>query len=753
VSAADLTLERLFAAPPLSGPVAGAIRYAPDGRRVAYLRPGEDDPERLDLWLHDLDRDEARRVADARDLAGGPGLAETRSEALSEEERARRERTRTFAHGIVELRWSPRGDALLFPFGGRIYRLPLAGPMPREPATPITPEHLFATDIACAPQGDALAFVAEGDLWLLDPALGAEPRRLTHEGSETVTCGLAEFIAAEEMHRHEGYWFSPDGARIAFTRVDTAPVPLTHRYEIDAEGAGARPQRYPFAGGPNARVDLEVIELADGARHRIPWTDPPAETTSRSDAEDAYLARVSWLPDGRHLAIQRQSRDQRALELVVHDTQGRSEPRVVLRECSATWVNLHDNLHFLSGATNDAGEALWTSERDGTSRLYRLALVDGVLTALTPNQAMVERVLGVDERAGRAYFQGWTERPVERHLYAVGLDGIAPPQRLTTAGGWHQCTLAPDHRSFVDRVTRLAAPPALHLQHLSGIAPGAAGSALALLANALNEAHPYHPYLAEHAPSELGTLAADDGQQLWYRLTRPADFDAARRYPVLVCVYGGPGVQRVMDAWPPPTQQYFARRGWVVFELDNRGTAGRGPAFEAPIHGRLGEVEVADQARGVAWLSEQPWVDPGRIAVFGHSYGGYMALMCLARRPELFRAAIAVAPVTDWRLYDTHYTERYLGDPAKNAAAYAASCVLSHLEGLRGRLLLMHGMADDNVLFTHSTRLMQALQEQGVQFELMTYPGARHGLAGRGVSVHRYRLMVDFLERELGGPA
>jgi dipeptidyl-peptidase-4 len=213
----------------------------------------------------------------------------------------------------------------------------------------------------------------------------------------------------------------------------------------------------------------------------------------------------------------------------------------------------------------------------------------------------------------------------------------------------------------------------------------------------------------------------------------------------------------VLDAWPPLVHQYFARRGWGVLELDNRGSSGRGRTFEAPIHRRLGEAEVADQLVGVDFLAALPWVDPARIAVFGHSYGGYMALLCLARHPERFRAAVSVAPVTDWMLYDTHYTERYLDHPEANPEGYAASAVFSRLDGLAaappGALLLMHGMADDNVLFTHTTRLMKALQDRGVQFELMTYPAAKHGLAGRAVSLHRFRLIESHLARCFGESA
>ncbi|MCZ0943530.1 MAG: alpha/beta fold hydrolase, partial [Gammaproteobacteria bacterium] len=259
--------------------------------------------------------------------------------------------------------------------------------------------------------------------------------------------------------------------------------------------------------------------------------------------------------------------------------------------------------------------------------------------------------------------------------------------------------------------------------------------------------HPYHPFVDEHVTPELGTLTAEDGQTLHYSLTRPQS--STEPVPLIVFVYGGPGVQRVRNEWPPLPLQLFVQRGFGVLELDNRGSANRGRRFEAPIHRRLGQAEVCDQALGVEFAANLPWVDAGRIGVFGHSYGGYMALMCLAQVPQRFRAGVAVAPVTDWRLYDTHYTERYLGHPKDNAEGYEASSVLTHIDGIQGKLLLMHGMSDDNVVFTHSMRLMTALQEANIPFELMTYPGAKHSMQQKAVAIHRFNLILDFFERHL----
>jgi dipeptidyl-peptidase-4 len=275
-----------------------------------------------------------------------------------------------------------------------------------------------------------------------------------------------------------------------------------------------------------------------------------------------------------------------------------------------------------------------------------------------------------------------------------------------------------------------------------------------LLENRLDASHPDAPYLADNSVPEFGALPAADGQLLQYRLFKPAHFDPARRYPAIIDVYGGPSVERVLDAWTGSSfTQILTRAGYVVFQLDNRGSAFRGAAFQAPIHGRLGEVEVEDQVTGAKWLASQSFVDPARLGVWGWSYGGYLTLMMMFKAPEIFRAGVSGAPVTDWSLYDTHYTERYLGRPADNRAGYDASSVLPYAQGLRGKLLVIHGMSDDNVLFLHSTKLFRKLQDLNKPFEVMVYPGAKHGLIRQHDGRHAYATMLRFFDANLAGAA
>jgi dipeptidyl-peptidase-4 len=719
-----LTIERLEASPGLDGPTARGVRIAPDGARVAFLRGREDDRYQLDLWEYGLEDGVERLLVDSTDLLGAP-------EAIDEVEKARRERQRIFFRGIVEYDFSPDGQALLFPLGGDLFYLPLGGESRRLTDTPAT-----ETDARVSPRGAYVSFIRDRNLYLVDLSTGEE-RALTAAEEDTLSFGMAEFVAQEEMYRFTGYWWSPDDRRIAFTRVDEAAVTLVDRYEIGADGVTTVPQRYPFAGEANAEVTLHLLDLDSGETRQVPF-----------DASgDDYLARVDFAPDGT-LMVQRQSRDQQRLELVAVDPDS-LEQRVLITERSGSWINLHSDLTFFE----DGSRFLWTSERDGFRHLYLYARDGTLLRQLTRGPwALAETsraggaVRALDEERGVAWFLGAVETPLEQHLYTVALDGASSPRRVTEAGGWHEASVAPDGAFFVDRGDAPGRPPYTAIRD-------AEGSLLSwVLENPLDETHPYHPFLDGHVAPEFGTLPGADGTNLYYELLRPPGLDPDRPVPAIVHVYGGPGGARVHRRWSVDFRQLLARSGFVVFTVDNRGTGGRGTAFDDPIYRRMGGVEVEDQVAAVRWLASQPGVDGRRIGIYGGSYGGYMTLLALFKAPEAFAAGAALAPVTDWRLYDTHYTERYMGLPS-DGDAYAVSNPVSYVDGLDDPLLLVHGMADDNVFFDHSVKLMAALQQARKPFELMTYPGKRHRITGEAERVHLYSLLLDFFRRHLGDPA
>lgn len=724
---AELTIDRLFEAPALAGPSIVNLQVSPDGSRITYLQGAPEDKDRLDLWEYDLHDRRARLLVDSKVLAPA-------SQELSAEETDRRERQRMAAfHGILEYSFAPSGKALLFPLDGRLYYYDLAAPAGRALTEISKGSDGFATDATISPRGGYLAYVRAQNLEVYDLAARAA-RPLTRDGGGPIKNGMAEFVAQEEMDRSTGYWWAPDERHIAFARIDESPVAVTQRFEIAADNVATFPQRYPAAGGRNVLIRLGVADVRTGA---VTWIDLGADP-------DIYLARVNWLPDGKTLAIQRESRDQRRLDLLFADA-ATGASRVVLTETSGTWIDLNDEISFL----RKTPEFVWASARDGYLHLYLYDYRGHLVRRLTEGPWVVDdfrarAIKRIDEQHRLIYFSATEKSPTERHLYRASLDAGDPrhPVRITREDGVHRVTFARDF--YVDDFTSRTQPPEISLRSLDG------GLIAYLVENRLDAGHPDAPYVADNSIPEFGTLTAADGQRLEYRLFKPAHFDPTQRHPAIIEVYGGAGVQRVLDGWTGASfTQILTRAGYVVFQLDNRGSAARGTAFQAPIHGRLGEVEVADQVLGAEWLGAQPYVDPARLGVWGWSYGGYMTLMLLFKAPDLFRAGVAGAPVTDWTLYDTHYTERYLDRPADNAPGYEASSVLPYAGNLHARLLVVHGMADDNVLFLHSTKLFRRLQDLGKPFDVMVYPGAKHGLLRTHDGRHAYATLLQFFNANL----
>ena len=729
-SAAELTIDRLFDAPALAGPTLVGLKISPDASRITYLQGKTDNKDRLDLWEYDVQEHRQRLLVDSRLLVPG-------DEKLSAEEMDRRERQRTAAlSGILEYSFAPSGRALLFPLDGRLFYYDLGKPA-ASALTPITRDG-FATDATISPRSAYIAYIRDQNLHVYDLTAHSD-RALTHDGGGPIKNGMAEFVAQEEMGRSTGYWWAPDDQHIAFAHVDESPIKETQRFEITADNVETFPQRYPATGGPNALVRLGVTDVHSGA---VTWIDLGTD-------QDMYLARVNWLPDGKTVAVQRESRDQRRLDLLFADVDtGLS--RIVLTETSDSWIELNDELSFLGKSQ----EFVWASDRDGYTHLYLYDYAGHLIRRLTAGAWCVDdfrgrAIKGIDEKHRLIYFSATEKSPLERHLYRASLDTGDParPVRITSEDGLHGITMSRDRRFYVDNFASREQPPQASIRDIDG-------TLIAWLSeNRLDEHHPDGPYVHENSIPEFGTLDAADGQTLYYRVFKPVPFDASKRYPAIVEVYGGPGTQRVLDGWTGNSfTQILTRAGYVVFQLDNRGSAFRGTAFQAPIRGRLGEVEVADQVRGARWLAAQDYVDPARIGVWGWSYGGYMTLMLMLKAPDVFSAGVSGAPVTDWTLYDTHYTERYLGKPSENAAGYDASSVLPYAQGLSGRLLVIHGMADDNVLFLNSTKLFRRLQDLGKPFDVMVYPGAKHGLLRQHDGRHAYGAIRGFFDSALKGP-
>ncbi len=711
--APKLTLERIYGNPALSGPAPRALRLSPDGKWLTSLRNRSDEKERYDLWAVDTATGAAKMLVDSAKLGSGA--------VLSEAEKMQRERARIADYkGIVTYEWSPDGRSILVPIDGDLYLAGLDGSARR-----LTETATSELDGTVSPKGGFVSFVRDQNLFAYDLAAGKE-RQLTTDGGATLSWGVAEFVAQEEIDRSRGHWWSPDDQYLAVARVDESAVEVVTRAAIGADGTKVYDQRYPKAGTPNAKVDLYVMR-ADGSE---------AFKLDLDDDSDYYLARVNWAPDGKSLYIQWQNRAQTKLYLLKADIATRKIVPVI-EEDAKTWVNLHDDFRALRD-----GSLIWSSERDGYKHLYRWE--KGNLTQLTKGPWVVQKLVGVDQAKRRLYYVANPDTPIEWQLYALdyGKPG-AKPVKLTEAGYDNDAVMDRGASRVIVTRSSQAQPPQTYLADT-------AGKRLQWIEqNAVTRDHPYAPYMANHAVPTYGTLKAEDGTTLHYELRTPK-LEPGKRYPVILQVYGGPGGGRqVTNVWEGGLPQYWVQKGWIVFSIDNRGSPGRGKAFEDHIYHHMGKVEVADQLKGVDWLKAQGFVDPKRIVVNGWSYGGYMVLKLLETAPGVFAAGVSGAPVTRWELYDTHYTERYLGNPATDPKPYQISDALADAGKIRDPLLLIHGMSDDNVVFDNSTALMARLQQAAIPFETMLYPGQGHRVAGPGISEHLYRTIENFLARHI----
>ncbi len=687
------------------------IELVPDGAAVLFLRSG---PRSLDQELFELDVATGRE----RTLATARGLIDGAEADLSPQEAARRERARQFTRGIASYQLSDDGGRLLIPLSGRLFILDRAGGSVREIGT----GGGEAEVPRLSPDGSKVAFVREGDLYCAEVGGEEAPRRLTTGAGGTVTHGLAEFIAAEEMSRHEGFWWSPDSTLIAFERADTAGVEVFKIADAANPQNPAQSWPYPRPGGRNAEVTLGIVPAGGGAIRWVEWD------------RDAwpYLATVTW-QEGAPLTILVQNRLQKeAVLLAVEPSTGR--PRQLLVETDEAWVELDQSMpRWLADGT----AFLWTTERRGGRQLELRDATGELVRVITPVSIGMQGFVHLDESRGEVHIIASSD-PTQSHLYRFALDPAGgEPSRLTREPGVHGATFAKNGAVYVQTSGSLAG------QSITVRRPG--GETVGELASTAET-----PLLGwdRSATVELVTCAEPAFRAA---LTRPRDFEAGRRYPVLVQVYGGPGAQMVRASSAGYLlDQWMADQGYIVVRIDGRGTPGRGRDWERAIAGNLIEAPLADQVEALQALgAEYRELDLSRVGIVGWSFGGYFAAMAAMRRPDVFHAAAAGAPVSDWRDYDTHYTERYMGLPQENPSGYESASALTWAPDLARPLLLVHGTADDNVYFMHSLKLADALFRAGRPFELVPLAGFTHIVYDPLVNERLYERIMGFFGTHL----
>jgi len=704
------TLEALFEDGALDLKRPSGVMWMPDGRELLF-RTTEDNDEIL--WLENIADGKQRRVVSWSEMI----------EALNEQRPNFQRRSlgdvNTACSSRSKPTISPDGRILIGSSAGDLFRLDLKDGTARFLTGDAEPE-FYPT---FSPDGRRLAFVRSGDLYWIDMGTGVVHRVTDRQNRETITNGVAAWVYEEELGLERSFWWSPDGTRLAFLTFDSSNVDRVPIADASTPIPGLEYQRYPKAGRPNPVASLSVIGIDGDNRVRVDVGN-----------EDQYLPRAGWTPGGE-VWFQRLNRDQTLLELMVADAET-GQSRVLAVDQDDAWVNIRDDLHFLSD-----GRFLWTSERDGWNHLYLYA-TDGTLEQqLTEGQWQVDGVSGIDEGESTVFFRANAEDLRQWHLYGVNLQTAQRHRLGRDVGGSHSAALAPKGRYLIDTWSSLDTPPRADVVDTTD------GSVLRELWHSGDELKGW-----DLLPVEKGTITADDGTELHTQLIRPRNFDPATKYPVVLYVYGGPHSQLTADRWGGSihhTYRIFAEMGIGVFLVDNRGTWGRGHAFETAVHRRLGQMEVADQMSAARWLKEQPWVDPDSVAVYGGSYGGYMTLMLMLKAPDMFRAGIAYAPVTDWRLYDSVYTERYMDTPQDNPEGYDAGAPLQIADQLEGSLLIVHGLRDNNVHLHNTMQMIGALAEADKKFELMIYPKTRHGVRHGRYALHFHRMKVDFLRRAL----
>lgn len=694
-----VTIEAITAERTVTG--FAPVQWAPDGRQFAWL-------DKKELRLYDIASGHEKLLVDLADLET-KAVKPPASEPFDWKNRHVSEQS--FA-------WSEAGNEILISSGGDLFLLHLeTGKWDQLTATADAER-----DAKLSPDGRCVSFRRGHDLYTLEIATG-KIVRLTSDGSETMLNGELDWVYPEELEIGTAHWWSPDSKRIAYLQLDVGREPVFPQVDLLSLRARFEPERYPKAGDPNADARVGIVS-ANGGQTR--WMD-------LGETRDNLLARVVWQPDSQAVAVERLNRIQNRLDLLIANA-ATGAARIALHEEDPCWINVFDDLLFLK----DGKRFLWGSERDGFHHLYLYSIEGRLLRQLTRGEWVVDTVAGVDEASGEAYFTSTEQSPLERQLYAVRLDG-SHRRRLSSEAGTHVISMSPDCARYLDTTSSLSSPPRRTLHRNDGRQTAVFRDADRTLTSEF-----------EILPTEIHKVKTPDGALLYARLIKPAGFVPGKKYPVIVFIYGGPRVgQEVADAWPERLwDQVLAQRGFVIWQLDNRGTWGRGHRWESVIFHNLGAHELEDQKEGIRYLQSLGLADTSHMGIYGWSYGGYMTLDALTHAPGLFRAGIAGAPVTHWRNYDTIYTERYMGLPEENVSGYENASALTHAAELRDKLLIIHNLEDDNVHFQNTVQFVDALERAGRPFELILYPQKEHGVTG-ALKRHLYETMVDFFEKNV----
>ena len=578
-----------------------------------------------------------------------------------------------------------------------------------------------------SPKGDKAAYVKDNNLYMVNLANMRETK-ITRDGKwNHIINGNADWVYEEEFSMAKAFQWSPDGKKIAFWRFDESRV---KEYNMQMWGE-LYPEdykfKYPKAGEENSIVQIKVYHLD---RNRTVNMDIGTNT-------NIYIPRIFWTKEDNTLSMMRLNRLQNTMELL-HANVNNGRSQVVYKEESDTYLDYSNNLTYLS----DNKSFVLTSEKNGYRHVYHYGTDGKLIKQITQGEWEVSSVAGVDENSGKLYFTSAEKSPMERHLYSIGLDGSAKTE-MTNESATHRVNWSPDFKYYIKTSSSAKHPNVITLHNGNG-------DQVRMMEDNAEAAASIAEF--DVREKEFFSFNTPDGTELNGYMMKPANFDPNKKYPVLMYVYGGPGSQTVQNSWNSSRDywhMHLVSQGYIVASVDNRGTGARGKDFKHVTYKTLGKYEVEDQIEAGKYLASLPYTDPDRIGIWGWSYGGYMSSLSLFMGNDVFKTAIAVAPVTNWRFYDTVYTERYMSTPLLNDEGYDAYSPVSHVDKMKGNLLLIHGTGDDNVHFQNSVELVNKLVEADKQFESFYYPNRAHGMRGGNATWHLYNQMTDYIKRKL----
>ena len=710
-TAKELTVDLIYDGQELISRDLAVVQWAPNGDTFTYYQPSPQNGSRY-IWSYDL---KTRTKAVLIDSNKTPVLGEPQSVGPE----------RRFV--LPNYLWSPTGKEILLPSGNDLYLYDVASAATRR----LTDDQETKDDPHFSPDGQKIAFIKNHNIHVLDIETGID-EALTGDGREHVFVGQFDWAYQEEFASvRTGFFWAPDDKHIAFFQLDETDVPEFPIVDFVPVENEVQPTRYPKAGENNSIVRVGVVSIDNP---HIVWIDLGNET-------DIYVPRIKWLPDGQSLAIYRLNRAQNRLDLLLGDISSGSTRTVLVEEATDGWIDIYDDLTFLKH-----GERfIWSSNRDGFKHLYLYDIQGNLIRQLTQGSWEVDSLVAVDEERGPVYFSAGKENVWGRGLYRVDLNGEGLT-RLSEQEGWHSVDMNPSCEYYLDYFSDFTTPTIVSLHSSDG-----------KLLDVIEPNEALNKTLKEYRLSrpDFISFETDYGVRLNALMIKPRDFDPSKKYPVLVYVYGGPGSQTVVNAWDSDSRhrqlwhEMLTQNGYIIFIVDNRGTGARGRDWMKVVYRQLGVAEVQDQIAGVEYLRKLPYVDSTRIGIWGWSFGGYMTSMCILKGADYFKAAIAVAPPTDWRDYDSIYTERYMGKPQDNPVGYAATSAITHAKDLKGRLLLIHGTSDDNVHLSNSMQLVYAFQNAHVPFDLMLYPRELHHVDDHDARLHLFSSMSKHILQNL----